>query len=106
MPRQYYVYLMASRSRTLYVGVTNDLRRRVHEHKTKLIAGFTRKYNITRLVHFEGTSDVRAAFSNCSFASACRIAVLLTRSPSRRTVALASVLNAFAACSKAKSPRR
>ena len=61
MSRRYYVYLMASLSRTLYVGVTNDLRRRVYEHKAKLVAGFTRKYNVTRLVHFEATSDVRAA---------------------------------------------
>lgn len=61
MSRQYYVYLMASLSRTLYLGVTNDLRRRVYEHKAKLVAGFTRKYNVTRLVHFEATSDVRAA---------------------------------------------
>ena len=63
MPRQYYVYLMASHSRTLYVGMTNDLRRRVYEHKAKLIKGFTRKYNITRLVHFEATSEVRSALA-------------------------------------------
>jgi putative endonuclease len=61
--RTYYVYLMASRSRTLYVGVTNDLQRRVFEHKTKRVPGFTSKYNITRLVHFEMTSDVRAALA-------------------------------------------
>ena len=61
MIRHYYVYLMASKSRTLYVGVTNDLRRRMHEHKEKLLMGFTSKYNISRLVHFEATSDVRAA---------------------------------------------
>ncbi len=63
MPRQYYVYLMASQSRTLYVGMTNDLRRRVHEHKAKLIKGFTQKYNVTRLVHFEATSEVRSALA-------------------------------------------
>ena len=63
MPRQYYVYLMASQSRTLYVGMTNDLRRRVYEHKAKLMKGFTRKYNITRLVHFEATSEVRSALA-------------------------------------------
>ncbi len=61
MPRQYYIYLLASQSRTLYVGMTNDLRRRVYEHKTKQLPGFTRRYNIDRLVHFETTSDVRAA---------------------------------------------
>ena len=52
---------MASQSRTLYTGVTNDLQRRVYEHKQKLVPGFTRKYNITRLVYFEETNDVYAA---------------------------------------------
>lgn len=59
--RQYYVYIMTSRSRTLYVGVTNNLKRRVLEHKQKLFEGFTKKYNLTRLVYFEQTSDVRSA---------------------------------------------
>ena len=59
----YYVYLMASRSRTLYVGMTNDLARRVFEHKQKRVAGFTSRYNIDRLVHFETTPDVRAAIA-------------------------------------------
>jgi putative endonuclease len=59
MPRLYYVYLLASASRVLYVGVTNDLERRVHQHKSKQIAGFTQKYNVTRLVHFESTPNVR-----------------------------------------------
>jgi putative endonuclease len=63
MSRQYYVYLMASASRTLYVGVTNDLRRRVYEHKTKRLKGFTSRYNITRLVHYEVTGEVRAALA-------------------------------------------
>jgi putative endonuclease len=59
--RQFYVYIMTNRSRTLYTGVTNNLQRRVYEHKHKLIPGFTQKYNITRLVYFEATSDVREA---------------------------------------------
>ena len=46
----YYVYIMTNKSRTLYTGVTNDLERRVYEHKRKLVPGFTSKYNITRLV--------------------------------------------------------
>jgi len=59
--KKYFVYIIASRSRTLYVGVTNDLERRVYEHKHKLISGFTAKYKITRLVHFEETEDVMSA---------------------------------------------
>ncbi len=63
MPKQYYVYIMTNRSRTLYVGVTNDLERRVYEHKFKLVPGFTEKYHITQLVYFEATSDVRSALA-------------------------------------------
>jgi putative endonuclease len=59
--RHYYVYVMTNYSRTLYTGVTNDLQRRVCQHKHKLIRGFTSKYNITRLVYFEDTRDVRSA---------------------------------------------
>ena len=59
----YYVYILASRSRNLYIGVTNDLERRVYEHKKKLVPGFTAKYNIDRLVHFEATDDVNVAIS-------------------------------------------
>jgi putative endonuclease len=46
---------------TLYTGVTNDLQRRVYEHKHKLVPGFTSKYNITRLVYYEVANDVEAA---------------------------------------------
>ncbi len=59
----YYVYIMTNRSKTLYVGVTNDLTKRVYEHKHKLIDGFTKKYNITKLVHFEDTTDINAALA-------------------------------------------
>jgi putative endonuclease len=59
--RQYYVYIMASESGTLYTGVTNNLERRVYEHKNRLFPGFTDKYNITRLVYFEETSDIYSA---------------------------------------------
>ncbi len=58
---QYYVYIMTNSRRTLYVGVTNDIERRVYEHKHKLADGFTKKYNITWLAYFEETSDVAAA---------------------------------------------
>jgi putative endonuclease len=60
--RQYYVYILTNRHNTvLYTGVTNDLVRRVHEHKSKQAAGFTRRYNVEKLVYFEVTGDVSAA---------------------------------------------
>ena len=61
--RQYYVYILTNRSGTLYVGVTNDLERRIYEHKHKLLPGFAAKYNLTRLAYFEHTSDVEAAIT-------------------------------------------
>jgi putative endonuclease len=61
--KQYYVYIMASKSRVLYVGVTNNLQRRAEQHKQKLVEGFTHKYNVTRLVYYEMTNDVRAALA-------------------------------------------
>jgi putative endonuclease len=54
---------MTNYSRTLYIGVTNNLERRVYEHRNKLVAGFTARYNITVLVYFEETSDVLAAIA-------------------------------------------
>jgi putative endonuclease len=59
--KSYFVYIMTNTSRTLYTGVTNDLQRRVYEHKHKLVPGFTSRYNITELVYFEETKDVHAA---------------------------------------------
>ena len=59
--KHYYVYIMTNRSQTLYTGVTNDLQRRMYEHKHHLVAGFTSKYQITRLVYFEETSNMYAA---------------------------------------------
>jgi putative endonuclease len=57
----YYVYIMTNRSRTLYTGVTNNLERRVFEHKSKLLSGFTKKYNIDRLIYFEEFQDIKDA---------------------------------------------
>jgi putative endonuclease len=57
----YYVYILTNRSKTLYVGVTNHLVRRVWQHKEKRIPGFTRKYNLDRLVYYEIFGDVRGA---------------------------------------------
>ena len=61
--RQYYVYILTNRTRTLYVGVTNDLERRMYEHKNKLLPGFTSKYNVTWLAYYEQTSDVESAIA-------------------------------------------
>ena len=60
---QYYVYIMTNGVRTIYIGVTNDLTRRVYEHQHKLADGFTKKYNITMLVHYEVTTDVQSAIA-------------------------------------------
>jgi len=59
--RDYYVYLLTNRSGTLYTGVTNDIQRRLYEHRNKLVEGFTKKYNIDMLVYYEATSDVGEA---------------------------------------------
>ena len=59
--KRYYVYILANATGTLYTGVTKDLKRRIYEHKRKLIEGFTKKYNITRLVYYEETGDIKAA---------------------------------------------
>ena len=64
MTKSYYVYIMTNKkSGALYTGITNNLARRVYEHKEKLISGFTSKYNLTKLVFFEETHDVKAAIA-------------------------------------------
>ena len=60
---EYYVYIATNKSHTLYVGVTNDLERRIYEHKNKCIPGFTYKYNITQLVYFETAGDINDAIA-------------------------------------------
>jgi len=61
--KQCYVYLMASESGTLYIGLTNDLLRRVAEQKTKAVAGFTARYGVDRLLYFESFDDILAAIA-------------------------------------------
>ena len=64
MEKSYYVYLLANQNnKVLYIGVTNNIERRVFEHKNKLVKGFTEKYNVNKLVYFEQTSDVYSALS-------------------------------------------
>jgi putative endonuclease len=62
MSKQYFVYIVTNKGRsTLYIGVTNDLIRRVFEHRNKLVDGFTKKYNLTNLVYYETLSDPETA---------------------------------------------
>lgn len=64
LERQYYVYILSNKNNNvLYTGITNDLIRRVHEHKSKLNSGFTKKYNIEKLVYFEVFEDPEAAIA-------------------------------------------
>jgi putative endonuclease len=59
---RFFVYILASRSRVLYTGVTRDLLRRVHQHRKAEVPGFSRKYQVNRLVYFEETSSAISAF--------------------------------------------
>ena len=59
--KHYYVYILSSNSGTLYTGMTNDLQRRLYQHKNKITPGFTSKYNVNKLVYFETFSNVRDA---------------------------------------------
>lgn len=62
MSHNYYVYMMSNKTnRVLYTGVTNNLERRIWEHKNQQIEGFTKIYNVTKLVYFEQTSDINSA---------------------------------------------
>lgn len=62
--RTYYVYILTTQNHTvLHTGVTNDLQRRVAEHKAGAHEGFTKKYNVNKLVYFETTNDVNAAIA-------------------------------------------
>ena len=62
MGKQYYVYIMTNRNNTvLYTGVTNNLIRRIYEHKEKLVDGFAKKYNVTKLVYYEVLEDIENA---------------------------------------------
>jgi putative endonuclease len=60
---EYYVYMMTNVTGMLYTGVTNDLERRVYEHKNKLVKGFTSHYNLNKLVFFESTDDITVAIA-------------------------------------------
>ena len=62
MKSDYYVYILTNKANTvLYTGITNDLKRRVYEHREKSVEGFTKKYRVTKLVYYEVTNNVEAA---------------------------------------------
>jgi len=61
--RTYYVYVMSNRSRTLYIGITNNIRRRVWQHRTGLVEGFTHRYKINTLVYVESFGDALSAIT-------------------------------------------
>ena len=64
MSKQYFIYILTKKyNNVLYTGVTNDLKRRVYEHKMKLVKGFTQKYNVDKLVYFEECSDLKFAIA-------------------------------------------
>ena len=61
--RQYYVYILANRTKTIYTGVTNNLQRRIFEHKHLMTKGFAYKYKLTKLVYYEVGRDIKVAIS-------------------------------------------
>lgn len=62
--KQYYIYILTNKAnKVLYIGVTNELPRRIFEHKNKMVEGFTEKYNLVKLVYYEETSDIRSALA-------------------------------------------
>jgi len=64
MNKQYFFYIMTNKmDRVLYAGVTSDLKKRVYEHKAKLIEGFTKKYNVDKLVYYEVFDDINDAIA-------------------------------------------
>ena len=64
MQKDYYVYIITNHTNTtLYIGVTNDIARRMYEHKNKLMGGFSAKYNLCKLVYYEHTEDVYSAIN-------------------------------------------
>ena len=81
-----FVYILGSKSRRLYVGVTNQLRRRVWEHKNKLVGGFTQRYGIDRLVYFETIGEPSAAIRRekqiKDYARVKKLALIASMNPS------------------------
>ena len=85
MGRCYFVYFMSNESKMLYVGVSNDLMKRVSQHKSKHIPGFTQKYNLYKLVYFEQFGDIRAAIARekeiKGWLRSKKVALIVTENP-------------------------
>ena len=92
MTNEYWVYIMSSYQGTIYTGVTNDLERRVAEHKGGLLKGFTSKYKVHQLVYFEQTSDVHSALPRekqiKGWTRAKKVALVSATNPSWRDLSL------------------
>lgn len=88
---RYCVYIMSNASRTLYVGVTNDLVRRVWEHKEKVKPGFTKRYNVTQLVYYEEAAHPQVAIARekelKSWLRARKVALVSEQNPAWRDLA-------------------
>ncbi len=88
----YHVYILASATGVLYVGVTNNLERRIAQHKEKRVSGFTKRYSVTRLVYFEAYGDVRNAITREKEIKAWRrekkLALIRSMNPSFRDLSL------------------
>ena len=59
--KTYYVYIITNQSKTLYIGITNNIERRMYEHKNKLVDGFSKKYNLNKIVYLEECNDIKSA---------------------------------------------
>ncbi len=59
--KNYYIYILASKNKVLYIGMTNNLYRRIYEHKQRLVEGFTKKYNVDKIVYYEVHPDLKSA---------------------------------------------
>ena len=88
----YHVYILASATGVLYVGVTNHLERRTAQHKEELLPGFTKRYSVTRLVYFEPFGDVRNAIARekqiKSWRREKKLALIKSQNPSFRDLSL------------------
>ena len=86
MSHDYFVYILANPSRMLYIGVTNNLQRRVYEHRSKTTPGYTRQYRIAQLVYFETTPKIKAAIARekqiKGWVRAKKVALIESQNPS------------------------